>query len=198
MTGTWRTFRVILRTSWAMIFLIPLALTALTWVVADSISRTYEDDAYRSLYAGFTGQAPATVLLQGRGYDLDTVGGIFSQQMAVVVLTFFLMYAAWIGVHLTRSLEDKGYFDVITSGKVDRLAPTGAGALATVTACALTGIGAGVVCLAHRFGVAGSLRYCAIIALTMTVFAMLGTLCAQPRSAERVPGGIEMRAERIC
>lgn len=179
MTGTWRTLRIILRTSWAMIFLIPLALTALTWVVADSISRTYEDDNARSSYSGFTGQAPATVLLQGRGYNLDTVGGIFAQQMAVVVLTFFLLYAAWIGVHLTRSLEDKGYFDVITSGTVSRLAPTGAGALAAATACALTGIGAGAACLAHGFGAAGSFRYCAIIVLTMTVFAMLGTLCAQ-------------------
>ena len=179
MTGTWRTFRVIFRTSWPTLFFIPIALTALTWVVAGAISRTYAGEAARSSYMALVGPAPATILLQGRGHDLDTAGGIFAHQMAVIVPTFFFLYAAWVGVRLTRALEDKGYFDVITSGTVNRLAPTVAGILAAATACAITGAGTAFASLAHGFGVVGSLRYGAIVALTMAVLAMLGTVCAQ-------------------
>lgn len=147
--------------------------------MAGSISRTYEDASARAVYAIAVDLSPATALLQGRGYSLDTAGGIFAQQMAVLVLTFFLLYAAWSGVRLTRTLEDKGYFDVISSGTVGRLAPTGAGLLSALCACVLTGLGVGLVSAMHGFGTVGAARYGLIVALLMIVCATLGTMCAQ-------------------
>lgn len=179
MSGTWRTFQIVFRTSWMIAVLPPLALTTLTWIMAGSISRTYDDEASRTAYAQMAAHSPATLLLQGRGYDVDTAGGIFAQQMAIIVLTFFLLYAAWLGVHLTRTLEDKGYFDVMSSGTVGRLAPTGAGLLVAMITCALTAVGTSAACLASGFGIAGALGYGAIVGLAMTAASALGTLSAQ-------------------
>ncbi len=179
MTGTWRTLVITLRTSWALIVVPPVLWTLLAWLMAGSISRTYDNQEAIATYESFVGPAPATKLLQGRGHGLDTAGGIFAQQMAVIVLTLFLLYAAWLGVRLTRTMEDKGYFDVISSGTVGRLAPTGAGLAASFMSSALTGVGMTVAGSVHGFEFQSSALYGLIVALSMATAATLGTVSAQ-------------------
>ena len=179
MTGTWRTLLISLRTSWALIVVPPLLWALLAWLMAGSISGTYDSQEAIAQYESFVGTAPATELLQGHGWGLETAGGIFAQQMAVMVLTLFLFYAAWLGVRLTRTMEDKGYFDVISSGTVGRLAPTGAGLSASLMAAVLTGAGMTLVSSTHGFGFQSSVLYGLIVTLSMAMAAALGAVSAQ-------------------
>lgn len=179
MTGVRHCLWLLLRTSWPSVLGWPVALAALLWSAAASIPEMYPDAAHRSLYAETITSSVATRVFQGRGYDLTTPGGILAQEMGILTLTLFPLVGVHLAIRLTRSLEDRGYLDVITAGTVGRLAPVVAGMLASWVSALLTGT-LGVAALAVTgYPVAGSIRYAMSLSLLMMWSAAVGLLAGQ-------------------
>ena len=179
MTGVWECLRLLLRTSWTSVVGWPVALGVLLWSAAASILDMYPDEARRTLYAEAAASSVATRVFQGRGYDLTLPGGIFAQEMGIIVLTLFPLVAVFLAIQLTRSLEDRNYLDIITAGIVGRFAPVAAGMLACCVSALLTGLLGAVILIATGYPQAGSIWYAASLVVFMIFASAVGLLAGQ-------------------
>ncbi|WP_394275182.1 hypothetical protein [Luteococcus sp.] len=179
MKGTWRILRLIWRTSLVSILGAVVTLTTLLTATALSVNRLYPDDRTRKSYEVIVNSSPATVIFQGRGYDIGTGGGILAQQMAILTLTLFPMVMVWTGVRFTRGMEDKNYFDVITSGTVGRVAPVAAGLLASLSVAVTTALACFIALAVLDYDKVGSARYAILLACAMMAAAAAGTTSSQ-------------------
>ena len=179
MTGVWQCLRLLLRTSWTSVVGWPIALGVLLWSAAASIFDLYPGEAERMMYAEAASNSVATRVFQGRGYDLTLPGGILAQEMGIIVLTLFPLVAVFLAIQLTRSLEDRNYFDIITAGTIGRLAPVVAGMLACCVTALLTGLLSVVILVATGYAVSGSVWYAASLVVFMIFASTIGLLAGQ-------------------
>jgi len=180
MTGLLRTQWMMLRTMLWWLVVPSLIMAGLVWTAAVQISALYPEEVHRRAYALSVSDSVAVRVFQGRGYDLATVGGIFAQEMAVVVLFIFPLLTVFLGVRFTRSLEDNNYLDIITAGPVHRLAPTVAGALHGLAVCLLTAVLSFVALLSTSgFPTGGSALWATVLFLFLTWSLSLAVLSSQ-------------------
>ncbi len=174
----WRTSRVALLLS-------PTALAALVVGTAWGVRSLYGDAADRALYAHTMGSSPAAAAFNGRGYDLQTLGGItaaevgFMGQIAIPVIGLVL------AIRLTRRAEDSGLLELVTAARVSRTAvPAAAATTLAVSWLILVALGtAGLVALDLPWR--GSLGYTASLALLGLAFSGLGLVLGQLASTAR-------------
>jgi polyether ionophore transport system permease protein len=179
MTGYWRLVTVSLRTAPGQILGWALAVSALLASSASTISNNYTQQAERDAYAAAYVGTQSSAALQGRGYNLDTVGGILANEMGYLTLIMLPLIGLHLAIRFTRSVEDTGRLDILTAGPVHRLAPAAAGLTAAALTAVLTFLFSAAALVTLDYPVAGSLRYAGGLGALMLAFTGIGALVAQ-------------------
>ena len=177
-TGWSRLARLSVRTSRRRLIGWPVVTGFLVWVTADAIPKVYDTPPARAAYAATAGESAATRVFNGRGYGLDTVGGITAYELGFYTLVVFPIVALHLAIHLTRTQETQGRFDLLAASRLGRTAPlvsAGVVLLAVLGAAALLSM-AGL--LAEGFG-AGSYWYAGALLLQLLAMAALGLVVAE-------------------
>ncbi|MEN2424340.1 hypothetical protein AABB02_40350 [Streptomyces rimosus] len=179
MTGYWRLVAISLRTAPAQVLGWALAVCALVTSSASTIGDKYTEQASRDAYAATYVGTQSSAALQGRGYNLETVGGILANELGYLTLIILPLIGLHLAIRFTRGVEDTGRLDILTAGSVHRLAPAAAG----LTAAALTAVLTFLLSVASLFTLdyplAGSLRYAGGLGALMLAFTGVGALVAQ-------------------
>ncbi|MEV2240426.1 hypothetical protein [Micromonospora sp. NPDC049891] len=179
MTGYGRCLSLSLRTGWLQVLGWPALVAVLVVASAATINGTYADQASRDRYAGVYELLNGSAALQGRGYTLNTLGGILVNEMGYLTLIMIPLIGVHLAIRFTRSVEDTGRLDLLTSYPVHRLAPAAAGVTAALITAALTAVLTAIGLTALDFPLGGSWRYAGGLAMFMVVFTAVGTLIAQ-------------------
>ncbi len=179
MTGYWGCLSLSLRTGWPQVLGWSATVAALVVASAATITGTYPDQVSRDRYAGAYELLDGSAALQGRGYELDTLGGILVNEMGYLTLIMIPLIGVHLAIRFTRSVEDTGRLDLLTSYPVHRLAPTAAGVSTAAFAAALTAVITATGLTALDFPPGGSWRYAGGLAMFMIVFIAIGTVIAQ-------------------
>lgn len=179
MTGLARTTLMLLRTMWLWIVVPAVVIAGLVWSAAASIQDMYPTEAERLAYAQVVTDSVAVRVFQGRGYDLTTIGGIFAQEMAVVVLFVVPLVGVYVGVRFTRWLEDKNYLDIITAGTISRRAPTVAGLCCSALTCLFAAVLSFAALVATGYDAPGSALWALALLLFFLWAVSLGALSGQ-------------------
>lgn len=179
LAGTALLVRTHVHSGWRGLALWTAAMSALVIAIGWSIAALYPTRADRLAYAESAGASPAVAAFNGRPHDLTELGGIVSYEVGFMALVGFPIIAIHLAVRFSRHEEDSGRLELVTAGRVGRLAPLAAAAL-TVGSCltgfvALTAIGLTATGLPSG----GSWLYALTLGLFAASFAALGLLVAE-------------------
>jgi len=179
MTGYWRCLVLNLRTALAQVLGWPLAVTVLAASTAATLNGMYPDQAGRDAYGAAYVGLRSSAALQGRGYDLTSLGGILANEMGYLTLIMIPLIGLHLAIKFTRGVEDTGRLDILTAGPVNRLAPVAAGVTTAAVPAALTVLFTTGALVALDFPVAGSLLYAGGLGALMLTFTAIGAVVAQ-------------------
>jgi ABC-2 type transport system permease protein len=179
MTGLGVSLRILLRIQWASLLAFPVLIAALCLSTANALINMYPDELSRQVYADATSAFTVMQAFQGHGYDLSTYGGMLANEMGIFTLTLVPIAGIFLIISMTRNWEDKGWLNIVTSGRIDRLAPTAAAVLLTLGTCALTGALCASALVWNGIEAAGAWRYGAALALFMAMYSGIGLVAAQ-------------------
>lgn len=185
LTGTGGLVRLGVRAGWPGLAGVVVFVLALVTAVAASIGSLFPTQAERQQYAGTLGVSPATQAFNGRGYDLDTLGGIAAYEIGFIGQLAFPILALHLALRHTRREEETGRTELLTAARVGRLAPVTSGALLLVITLLVTGALTVAGAVAAGLPAAGSAWYAAGIALLMLFFGGAGLLLGQLAQSAR-------------
>ena len=180
-TGWPRLARLSLRTSRRRLVGWPVVTGLLVWVTADAIPKVYDTAPARAAYAATAGESAATRVFNGRGYGLDTVGGITAYELGFYTLVVFPVVALHLAIHLTRTQETQGRFDLLAAARLGRTAPLVSACVVLAGVLGLASVLSLVGLLAEGFG-AGSWWYAGALLLQLLAMAALGLVVAEVSS----------------
>ncbi|HYO85808.1 MAG TPA: hypothetical protein VES01_05035 [Dermatophilaceae bacterium] len=190
--GLWGVARVQFRTGRPGLVATAALAGALVLFTARSIVSLYDDPMKREVYRRSIGTSPVSMAFNGRGYDLDELGGIVVYEIGFFALVILPVFAIHLAIRHTRGEEDLGRADLVTAGPVGRLAPLGA-AVTVVGASLLAG---GLLTWAALVSVgleaAGSARYAVGLTLYLGCCATLGVLAGQVATLSRSALGLAL------
>ena len=121
-SGVWALLRMQWRTAWLWLLLSPALLAALVVAIASGVKDLYGEEAERTIYAATMGASPAQIAMNGRGYDLDVLGGIAAYEVGFMGQLLLPLVGVLLAVRLTRAPESNGVLDLLTSTRVHRTA----------------------------------------------------------------------------
>lgn len=179
-----------LRTSWRGPALVAVICIALVTAIAVGVEGLYPTRAQRVEYAATAGASGISTAFNGRGYALDTLGGITGVEVGFMGQILFPILGVVTAIGLTRRQEEAGRTELLTASRVGRPAPLAAAALLLVLTCAVTAVGLTASMAATGLPVAGSAWYAAGVGACILFFAavglLLGELCQQARTAQQL------------
>lgn len=156
-----------------------LALAALVAATGWGITTLYATPAQRAAYAATAGISPAVAAVNGRGYDLTELGGITAYEVGFIGLIVFPVVAMHLAIRLTRRDEDAGLLDLLTAGRIGRLAPLAAAGLALAATLSGFVIVAALGLQAAGLPAAGSWRYALGLGLFTAASGAVGLVAAE-------------------
>lgn len=177
--------RLALRSSWLQLLGVLLVSSGLVTAVASSIATLYPGVAAREQYAATLGESPATQAFNGRGYALDTVGGITAYEISFIGQLLFPLMALHIALRLTRREEEAGRIELLTAARVGRVAPLVSAALLLLVLCVLAGMLIWAGMTAAGLPATGAAWYGAGTASLMLFFGALGLFLGQLAQSTR-------------
>ena len=170
--------RLTLRTSRRRLVAWPVITGFLVWVSASQIPKLYDTPEARAAYESTAGESAATKVFNGRGYGLDTVGGITAYELGFYTLVIFPVVALHLAIHLTRTQEASGRFDLLAAARLGRTAPLVSAMVVLTGVMGLTALLTLVGLLVSDLG-SGSWWYAGALFLQLIAVAALGLLVAQ-------------------
>lgn len=185
LTGTLGLFRLGLRSGWLGLIGTVLLVAGLVTAVALSIDSLYSTLGERQQYAATLGESPASQAFNGRGYGLETVGGITAYEVGFIGQLLFPLLAVHLALRQTRREEEAGRTELLTAARVARLAPLAAAGLTVVLTITATGLLTFAGAMWAGLPMAGAGWYVAGIAALMLFFASLGLLLGQMAQSAR-------------
>lgn len=171
MNGLGRLVRLRLRSGRIGLLAAPAAIGALVAVSALSIAGLYDTAESRAGYAASIGNSAAGAAFNGRGYDLDTVGGITALEVGLFGQLLVAVCGIALAIRHTRREEDAGLTELITATRIAPLAPLASAVVVIGGACTAAGVLSGLA--------TGSAGYGAGIGLLMAAFAGVGLVAGQ-------------------
>ena len=178
-TGWGRLARLTLRTSRIRLLAWPVVIAFLIWSTGAAIPTAYGTARARAAYQATAGESAATRVFNGRGYGLDTIGGITAYELGFYTLLVFPVIALHLAIHLTRSQESLGRFDVLTAGRLGRTAPMVSAMVVLTAVVGLTGVLSFLGLAATDLGRSGAAWYAGGLFLQLLSMAALGMVVAQ-------------------
>ncbi|MFN8108317.1 MAG: hypothetical protein U0Y82_00450 [Thermoleophilia bacterium] len=170
--------RLSLRTARLRLVLWPVGIAVLVGATASSMTTIAASAAQRAAYAT-AALSTAGLAFNGRGYGLDTVGGITANKLSFLVTLLLPLVAVHLAVHLTRRQEADGLVELVTARAVGRLAPLAAAVVVMCGVVLLAGAGSAVGLVVAGLPAGGSTWYAAGLMGTMAMGAGLGFCAAQ-------------------
>lgn len=185
LAGTLGLFRLGLRSGWLGVAGTILLVAGLIIAVAISIDSLFSNLAERQQYEATLGESPASQAFNGRGYGLDTIGGITAYEVGFLGQLLFPLLAVHLALRHTRREEEAGRTELVTATRVGRLAPLAAGLL--IVLFTVTAIGILTFAGTASVGVplAGAGWYSVGTAALMLFFASLGLVLGQVAQSAR-------------
>lgn len=178
-TGTLRMARLDLRTGLLGLIAWPVAMAGLVWAIAEGVNGLYPDAADRRVYQATLGASPISEAINGRGYDLDALGGITAYEVGFFGLLLLPVVAAHLAIRHTRTQEDFGRAELVTATRVGRSAPLLAATLVVTSALVGSGVIIAVLLVVSGLPMPGSVCYAVALVLHLLVFMAVGLLVGQ-------------------
>lgn len=185
LTGTAAVVRLALRSSWPQLLFVVVIAAGLVTATAGSIDALYPSLAEREQYAATVGESPAVQAFNGRGYALETVGGIAAYEIGFIGQLLFPLLALHIALRHTRREEEAGRTELLTAARVGRLAPLAAGTVVLVTVSGFCGVLMWAGMVASSLTAAGAGWYASGTALLMLFYGGIGLLLGQLAQSSR-------------
>jgi len=178
------------RTAWLWLLLSPALLAALVVAIASGVKDLYGEETERTIYAATMGASPAQITMNGRGYDLNVLGGIAAYEVGFMGQLLFPLVGVLLAVRLTRAPESNGVLDLLTSTRVHRTAVPVAAFMSLVISWVVFKLGcwAGLVMLGYP--ATGSAGYSLAMAGFGLAWSGVGLLTAQVASTPRAANGL--------
>lgn len=169
-----------------------LVLAALVTATGWGIAALYPTPADRAAYAATAGRSPAVAAVNGRGYDLTELGGITAYEVGFLGLIAVPIVAMHLAIRLSRREEDAGRLELVTAGRVGRLAPLAAAGLAlAATLLAFVGLTA-LGLQTAGLPAAGSWRYAVGLGLFAAACGAVGLVAAEISTDARTAYGLAL------
>ncbi len=188
--GTTTLLRLHARTGWRPLLGWPLGLAGLVVATGRSIVALYPGESDRLAYAASVSVSPGAVAFNGKWTDLETVGGITTNEVGFLGLLLFPVAGVLLAIGRTRREEDSGRIEILTARPVGRLAPLAAGALAVAASIGLFGVLSACGLAAVGLPPGGAIRYAALLASYALAWAGIGLLCAEVSRDARTASGL--------
>ncbi|MGF1599427.1 MAG: ABC transporter permease [Acidimicrobiales bacterium] len=189
---------VTLRTSYRRLLGWVIVIAVLLTGTAAGVDGVYPTAADRQVYAEIVGRSAATAALNGRGYDLDHIGGIVTYEFGFFASLLLPVVAGHLAIHLTRTQEDRGLFELITAGPIDRLTPLRVAVVLVAQTIVVTWALCAAGLIAVGLPVTGSLLHAAGLALLMATFAAVGFVAGQLASGSRTAHAVLLGAVGVA
>lgn len=183
--GTMRLARLGLRTGWVGLLATAVAAAGLVAVVSGGVEALYPSLVDRVQYAATVDASPMTQAFNGRGYGLTTTGGIAVNEVGFMGQLLFPLLALHVALRHTRREEEAARTELLTAGRVGRLAPLASGTALLTATCLLTGVLTVLGMIGAGLPAAGSAWYAASVTLLMLFFGALGLLLGQLAQSAR-------------
>lgn len=189
-SGMWALLRMQWRSAWLWLLLSPTLLATLVVAIASGVKDLYGEETERTIYAATMGASPAQITMNGRGYDLDVLGGIAAYEVGFMGQLLLPLTGVLLAVHLTRTPEFTGVLELLTSTRIHRTAVPAAAFMSLIISWAVFGLGCWSGLAMLEYPATGSASY----SLAMTGFGLawsgVGLLTAQVASTPRAANGL--------
>lgn len=179
LAGLPRLIRLRWRAHWPALIGWPVVIGGLVASTSHSITTLYDTPAARASYQVTAGASPVSIALNGRGCDLAELGGIVVYEVGFYGLLVLPAIALHLAIGLTRGEEEPGRDELVTAGRVGRLAPLAAGALLVTGCLMLSGVAIVAALTSAGLPWGGSVRYAVGQSLAMLGWGAFGLACAQ-------------------
>ena len=177
LAGTGLLTRIALRTGWRPLAAWLLGLVVLYLVTATSVASLYDTPAAIASYGTSVGEA--LVMLNGRIAGLDTLGGVVTNEFAMIVSFALPVMAIFLTARSTRAEEESGRLELLMSARVGRLAPVTAALVVVVVSFLALGAGLWAATLTLDVDRHGAALYAASVVAVGWVYAALTAVLAQ-------------------
>ena len=154
-----------------------LGPTVLYLVTGLSIASLYDTPEKLAAYAASVGDS--MVMLIGRIAGLETLGGVLANESASIFSFVIPIMAIALTIGFTRREEESGRTELLTAGRVGRLAPTAAGLVVVVGVSLILGLTIWAATLAFDVDRSGAVLYAASLVATGWVYAAMTAALAQ-------------------
>ena len=169
--------RTALTTGWLRCVLWVLGPTLLYLVTGASIAALYDTPEKVATYGASIGDS--MIMLTGRIAGLDTLGGVLANEFASVASFAIPIMAIALTVGFTRKEEESGRTELLTAGRVGRLAPTAAGLVVVTGIFVVLGAAIWAVTLGFEVDRRGAALYAASLVTTGWVYTAATAVLAQ-------------------
>lgn len=194
LAGWWAMVRLTVRSHRAALLLWPVAIAILVGSSAASIAALYDTAQDRSGYAISVGQSTVSIALNGRGADLQTIGGITVNELGFYTLLVFPVIAMYLTVRLTRREEEAGREELVTSAPIGRMAPSLAALAVVWASLSVAMVLAAGTLIAAGLPATGAWVYTAALFLTLAMYSALAFVAAQLSQSTRTAHGLALAA----
>lgn len=177
--GAGRLFGLQLRTGWLVLVMGIIVTAAPVVAVMTSVRGLYGTPEERAQYEATLGQSPATAAFNGRPFDLHTLGGVGAYEVGFFGLLLLPALVMLLSVRVTRTQEDLGRAELVTSMQVGRMAPLTAGVVMLTLLVVVSGALVAVGLIASGYPAGGSLRYALALSLFLLGSSGLGFVCGE-------------------
>lgn len=183
--GTWRMLRLALRRDrW----LLPAWVVGLAGMAGFSASATvdlYPTEQSRLAAAEALNTSGAIIALYGRVYDPTSLGELSMIKLTAFGASIIGIVTLFLAIRHTRAEEESGRLELLSGGRVGRLAPLTAAVLLVAGTVACLGLLTSVANSAAGLPVLGSIAFGAGWAMTGLVFGCVGVAVAQVTTSAR-------------
>ncbi|MDO5080766.1 ABC transporter [Buchananella hordeovulneris] len=185
------------RTNWRTL-LTPLLLTGLVTAIGAGVSGLYPTAAHRATYAATLGSSLATQAINGRAYDLTSIGGITAYEVGFMGQLLLPLVGVLLAIHLTRRWEDTGTTELLTAAPLHRLALPLAAALNLTGAWLLFAATAAVGLHLLGLPLAPATHYTLSLGAFALAWSGVGLVAAQLAAPARAARGLGLAAAATC
>jgi putative exporter of polyketide antibiotics len=178
------------RTAWFWLFLTPLLLAVLVIATASGVKELYGTAAERTIYEATMGASTAQITMNGRGYDLDVLGGIAAYEVGFMGQLLLPLVGVLVAVRITRRPEADGVLELLTAARVHRAAVPIAAFVNLVISWVVFGLVCWAGLVALSYPVTGSGRYSFVMASFGLAWSGVGLAAAQVASTSRAANSV--------
>lgn len=188
--GTGQLMRLILRRDRIRLTVWVLGFAALTGATAPAVKALYDTPRKIASYGDTVSGSAAGRFMNGRPYDVDSLGGIVSYELSSTSAVVVSLMVIFLVIRHTRAEEESGRSELLRGGVLGRHAYTVSAVVVAAAASLAFGLVDAVLLAATGLDAGGSVLHGASLAGLGLVFTGVAAFAAQLTSSARGALGI--------